>query len=213
MGTITLDWLHLLFLVGAVQGLILAGVLAVRKRNRTANRILAVAMVAFTIYLATSVYHSAGLEPVFPFFFGWAHPMPLLFGPLVYLYAVTASDRSRGLSRWDWLHFVPATLAVVTALPIYLMSGPEKIAWYQTGLRTGQVTWAVALFTQLKLVSGVTYTVVTLLFLRRHRARIQDNYSSLEHVNLQWLMRLTVGAAAVWVVAVVVNLIQIPEGP
>jgi len=40
MGTITLDWLHIVALLGAVQGLILTGVLAVRQRNRTANRIL-----------------------------------------------------------------------------------------------------------------------------------------------------------------------------
>jgi hypothetical protein len=38
MSTITLDWLHIVTLLGAVQGFILAGVLAVRQRNRTANR-------------------------------------------------------------------------------------------------------------------------------------------------------------------------------
>jgi AraC-like DNA-binding protein len=213
MATITLDWLHIIALLGALQGLILAGVLAIRQRNRTANRILAVAMLAFTLYLATAVYHAAGLEAVFPHFFGLAHPTPLLFGPLIYLYAVMASDRSRRYTRRDSLHFGPAALAVVAALPIYLMSGPEKLAFFHNAMRTGDVPWTVTVFTPLKLVSGVTYTVITLLFLRRHRARIKDNYSSLEHVNLQWLVRLAVGAAVVWVVAVVVNLMQLSEGP
>jgi len=53
MATITLDWFHLLMLLAALQGLILAGVLALRQRNRTANRILAVAILAFTVYLAS----------------------------------------------------------------------------------------------------------------------------------------------------------------
>jgi AraC-like DNA-binding protein len=210
MATITLDWLHIVALLGAVQGLILAGVLAVRRRNRTANRILAVAICAFTIYLATSVYHAAGLETAFPHFFGWAHPMPLLFGPLIYLYAVSASDRSRRFTRRDWIHFVPAALAVIAALPVYLLSGPEKIAWYQNTLRSGEVPLIVQVFTPLKLISGVTYTVMTLLFVRRHRARIMANYSSLERVNLQWLVRLS---AAIWVVAVLVNVVQMFEGP
>jgi AraC-like DNA-binding protein len=207
--TITLDWLHVVALLGAVQGLILSGVLAARRRNRTANRILAVAMVAFSIFLASSVYHAAGLERAFPHFFGAAYLMPLLYGPLIYLYSVTASDRSRGFTWRDALHFLPFGVALVATLPVYLMSGPEKIAFYHALLR-GEVPPVLPVIDVLKLFSGVTYTVITLLFLRRHRARIRDNYSSLEHVNLQWLVRLAVAAAAVWGLAVVLE--GIPGG-
>jgi AraC-like DNA-binding protein len=209
MGAITLDWLHIIALLGAVQGLILAGVLAARRRNRTANRILAVAMVAFSIFLASSVYHAAGLERAFPHFFGAAYLMPLLYGPLIYLYAVAAGDRSRQLTWRDALHFLPFAIALMATLPIYLMSGPEKIAFYQALLR-GEVPPLLQVIDVVKLCSGVTYTVITLLLLRRHRARIRDNYSSLEHVNLQWLVRLAVGAAAIWALAVVLE--GIPGG-
>src|SRR6185503_5738773 len=212
MGTITLDWLHIIALLGAVQGLILAGMLAVRRKNRTANRILAVAMVAYSIYLAASVYHAAGLERAFPHFFGAAFPMPLIYGPLIYLYAVTASDRSRRLAWRDGLHFVPFLVAVLWGLPIYLMSGLEKIAFYE-GLLRGEVPLLIKVFNPLKLSSGIIYTVITLEFLRRHREAIRDNYSSLERVNLQWLVRLATVAAAVWVLAVVVNVTQLLEGP
>jgi AraC-like DNA-binding protein len=202
---ITLDWLHTITLLGAVQGLILAGVLVVRRTNRTANRILAVAMLMFSINLATSVYHAAGLVQRFPHFFGVAYPMPLLFGPLVYLYAVTASDRSRRLTRWDALHLVPFVLAVVVGMPIYLMSGPEKIAFFQA-LQRGEEPLIIRLTDPLKLVSGVTYTVTTLLLLKRHRARIKESYSSLEHVNLRWLVWLAGAGAAIWALAVVFQL-------
>lgn len=207
MGTITLDWLHIVALLGAVQGLILAGVLAVRQRNRTANRLLAVAMLAFTVYLATSVYHAAGLERVFPHFFGAAYPMPLLYGPLVYLYAVAASDRDRRLTRWDALHFAPFALAILAGLPIYVMSGPDKIALYQA-LQRGEIPLMIRVFDPLKLLSGVTYAAITLLFLRRHRARVKDSYSSLERVNLRWLVRLATAAAFIWAMAVMFQLTQ-----
>ncbi len=198
---ITLDWLHIIALLGALQGLFLAGVLAFRPRNRTANRILAVLMFAFSISLATSVYHAAQLERVFPHFFGAAYPMPLVFGPLVYLYSVAASDRSRRLTWWDALHFVPFLLVIISALPVYLMSGPEKLEFYAAILR-GENPGVTAWVDPLKLVSGVTYATVTLLFLRRHRGRIKNNYSSLEQVNLTWLVRLAAAAAAIWLVAV-----------
>ena len=209
---ITLDWLHIIALLGALQGLFLAGVLAVRERNRTANRILAVLMFAFSISLATSVYHAARLEQVFPHFFGAAYPMPLIYGPLVYLYSVAASDRSRRLTWWDALHFVPFVLVIISALPVYLMSGPGKLAFYDAILR-GENPGVTAWVDPLKLVSGVTYATVTLLFLRRHRERIKDSYSSLERVNLTWLIRLAAGAAAIWLVAVASEFLPFLQGP
>jgi len=212
MATITLDWLHIVALLGAVQGLILAGVLVLRRRNRTANRILAVAMLAFTISLMTAVYHAAGLEQLFPHFFGAAYLMPLLFGPLFYLYAATASDRARRLTRRDALHFAPFVLALVAGLPIYLMSGPDKIAFYQA-LQRGEVPPLLQVIDPLKLVSGVSYAGVTLLFLRRHRARVKDSYSSLEHVNLRWLVRLAAAVAAIWGLAVVDDVTQLLQSP
>ncbi len=207
MNAITLDWLHIIALLGAVQGLILTGVLTAQRRNRTANRVLAAAMLAFTIYLATAVYHAAGLVEVLPHFFGAAYPMPLLYGPLIYLYAVTASNRSRRLTRWDALHFAPFVLTIVLGLSIYLMSGPDKIALYHA-LQRGDAPLLIRVVNPLKLLSGVTYAVITLRFLRRHRAIVKDNYSSLERVNLQWLVRLAGAGAAIWVLAVAFEVTQ-----
>jgi hypothetical protein len=131
MASLTLDGLHIIALLGAIQGVFLAGVLATKRRNRTANRLLAALMLGFSITLATTVYHAAGLLQVFPHFFGAAYLLPFLYGPLIYLYAVTAADRTHRLTRRDALHFVPFVAALIAALPIYLKSGADKIAFYQ----------------------------------------------------------------------------------
>jgi hypothetical protein len=70
MASLTLDWIQLVSLAGAVQGLFLTGVLVAQRRNRTANGLLAVLMAAFTIYLASTVYYGAGIVRQFPHFFG-----------------------------------------------------------------------------------------------------------------------------------------------
>lgn len=207
MPSLTLDWLLLIALLGAIQGVFLAGVLAMRRRNRTANRLLAATMLAFSISLANTVYHGAGFERVFPHFFGLAYPLPFLFGPLIYLYAITAADRSRRFTWRDALHFVPFLATVIAGLPVYLMSGEEKITFYRQ-LQGGLVTPMVAVTTPLKFVSGVVYTALTLSFLRRHRERVKESYSSIERVNLRWLVWLGVGAAAVWAVAVTLELLE-----
>jgi hypothetical protein len=74
MASLTLDWLHVIVLLGAIQGVFLAGALASKRRNRTANRLL-----------------------------GAAFPLPFLFGPLEQrprrLVAANLWDSGRGIAR------------------------------------------------------------------------------------------------------------------
>lgn len=202
---LTLDWLHVVALLGGVQGLLLVVVLLTRTSNRTANRLLAAAVLSFTLYLLGAVYYSAGLVPVWPHFFGVPYPLPFLFGPLVYLYAVSASDRSRRLRARDALHFLPFVLTVLAGLPIYLRSGPDKIALFHA-FAGGPRPWFVRVADPLKLTSGVTYAAATLLFLRRHAERVKDSYSHLERVNLRWLLWLGGSGAAIWLFATLLQL-------
>lgn len=197
-----LDWFQIATLLGAAQGFLLAAVLATQQRNRTANRLLAVAMVAFSLDLLTAVYIVGGYEQQFPHFFGVGYPLALLYGPLIYLYAVTAADRTRRLTPRDVLHFLPYVTVIVAGIPIYLMSGAEKVAFYHD-LQRGLIPPLIQLVDPLKFVSGISYAVATLLFLRKHAQRVKANYSSLERMNLQWLVRLAGAAAAIWIFATV----------
>ncbi len=196
----TLDWLNIAALFGAAQGFFLTGVLATQRRNRMANRLLAVAVFVFSIQMISVVYHAVEFEQVFPHFFGAAFPMPFLYGPLVYLYSVCASDRVRRLGSWDALHFAPFAVAILTGLPIYLMSGAEKIEFYLQ-LQQGVRPPIVSIMETLKYVSGICYTAATIVFLRRHRTQVKDSYSSTERVNLQWLLHLAFAGAVIWAMA------------
>lgn len=200
MPPLTLDWLHLIVLLGAVQGVILAAALAARRRNRTANRLLAALMLAFALFMATGVYHSANLESEYPHFFGFGYPMPFLFGPLVYLYAVAAADRSWRMRPQDWLHFLPFVIVVGGGLPIYLLGAEAKLAAMQRIL-AGDVTLLMKIETPFRFVSGLGYGAATIVFLKRHGSRIEQNYSSTERVNLRWLLWLGASAAGIWVMA------------
>jgi AraC-like DNA-binding protein len=204
---VTLDWLHLIALLGALQGVLLAGVLASKTRNRTANRLLAALVFAFSLHLATTVYHAAGLVERFPHFFGVGYPVLFLYGPLIYLYAVSASDRDRRLRRHDTWHFVPFALVVLASLPTLLQEGEAKIALLERILR-GEVPRLLRITDPLKFASGIAYAAVTLLFLRRHRDRVKESYSSIEGVNLRWLLWLGGGAAAIWVMALLLPLLR-----
>ncbi len=211
MAHLTLDWLNIVALLGAMQGLLLAAVLVTKARNRTANRLLAAAVLSFTVYLVCAVYYAAGLVQVWPHLFGVSYPLPFLFGPLVYMYAVTASDRSRRLRRLDALHLVPFVLAVLAGLPIYLLSGADKIALFQA-LGRGARPWLLRVADPFKLVSGMTYATAAILFLRRHAERVKDSYSHIERVNLRWLFWLSAAGAAIWLLALTLQLAEALTG-
>lgn len=208
MASLTLDWIQLAAIVGALQGLLLTGVLIAQRSNRTANRLLAALMAAFTIYLASGPYYATGVIRVYPHFFGIAYLTPWVFGPLVYLYARAASDRSWRFTRRELVHFAPVAIVFCLAVPFYAMSGPEKVAlWHR---------WAVEGLSPplrhidpLKYVSGIAYSATTVLFLRRHRRDVEDSYSNIARVNLRWLLWLSAASGGIWLMATGLRISQV----
>jgi AraC-like DNA-binding protein len=197
----SLDWIQVAAALGAVQGLLLAIALAAHPGRRIANRLLAALMASFTVYLASTVFDSPEFVADYPHLFGISYPLPWLFGPLVYLYAVTASDADRDMRPRDWLHLAPPLLVVLVSLPIYLMSGPEKVALYER-MVAGDVPTLLGVVDPTKFLSGIVYSVATVRQLNRHRRRVEDSYSTTEHVTLRWLLWLTGSSVAIWLLAV-----------
>jgi AraC-like DNA-binding protein len=209
MPGLTLDWVQLAAIVGALQGLVLTAVLAGQRTNRTANRLLAILVGTMTIYLAAGPYYTSGLIRVYPHLFAINYHTTWLFGPLMYLYARAASDRSWRLTRKDLLHFVPVAITITVAIPIYMMSGAEKIAIYERWSVHGIDGW-LAYLDPFKYVSGVTYSAATALYLVRHRRDVEQSYSNTDRVNLRWLLWLCAGTAGIWVMVTMLKITHAP---
>jgi AraC-like DNA-binding protein len=94
----------------------------------------------------------------------------------------------------------PAAVSVIATAHIYMMSGGEKIAMYER-LERGDVPTVLVLLDPLKYLSGISYSVATVLYLRRHRRRVEDSYSNTARVNLVWLLWLAGAATAIWLLA------------
>jgi AraC-like DNA-binding protein len=203
-------WFQLAVVLGALQGILLAGALLTHPAKRVANRVLAGLMLAFTVYLVMSAYYSAGWIRTYPHFFGLSYPLPWLFGPLVYLYSVTASDSDVRFRSRHALHLLPPILVVLVTLPIYLMSGPEKIAFLDR-LQRGDVPATIAVIDPTKYLSGIAYSVATVWYLRQHRRRIEHSYSNTARVNLRWLLWLSGAAAMIWLIAVAVRVVKLVQ--
>ena len=198
MASLTLGWVQLAAVVGALQGLVLTVALAAQHTNRTANRLLAALMATMTIYLAAGPYYATGLIRAYPHFFGINYPTPWLFGPLVYLYARAASDRSWRFTAKALVHFVPVAIVIIAVMPYYVMGGAEKIATWERWSVSG-VTGVVAYLDPTKYVSGIAYSAATAVFLVHHRRDVERSYSNVARVNLRWLYWLTAATGFIWI--------------
>lgn len=208
MASLTLGWIQIAAIIGALQGLFLATVLATQRTNRTANRLLAALMASMTIYLAAGPYYTAGLVRIYPHFFGINYQTTWVFGPLVYLYTRAASDRSWRFKATDLVHFVPVAITTLAALPVYLMTGAEKIATWELWSAHG-VTGVLAYLDPFKYVSGIAYSAATALYLVRHRRQVEHSYSNLERVNLRWLLWLTAGTGGIWILVTALKIAHV----
>lgn len=197
--------------LGAVQGLFLALVLAGGRRDSLPNRFLAAVMLAFSVDLGMAVYHATGLDGRFPHLIGLDFPLALLYGPLLYLYARTLSERVRTFRRAYLWHFVPFVLLVVVMLPLYVQPGAAKLAFLQAPSASG---WPAILgiINHAKLLHALAYIVAILSLLRVHRRRLQDTLSSSDRINLVWLRNLLYGIIALTLLAVVLYVLSLRGG-
>jgi hypothetical protein len=134
---VSTELINTLLIIGAAQGLFLAMLLATKHANSAANKLLAVAMIAFSVFLLEEVYYARGYYVASPHFIGLAKPLVFLFGPILYLYARAVSSGGEALSTRSLLHFLPFTVVTLYFLPFYLQDGPAKIAFLNRLLQEG----------------------------------------------------------------------------
>jgi AraC-like DNA-binding protein len=205
---VTAELVNTLLILGAAQGLFLAALLATTQSNAAANNVLAVAMVAFTLFIVQGVYYAQAYYYAFPHFIGVSVPLVFVFGPILYLYARMASKGRRIARTRSLLHFVPFALIVVYLAPFYGQGGTEKIAFLHALLREG-APLDVALIGHLQYPHVIAYVALTVRLLKRHRARLRNTHSYMERINLLWLRNLTIGIVAVWTLATGLHLLDI----
>lgn len=195
----------IIHILGAVQGGFLAAVLMSRRHGSIPNRLLALTMLAFAVDLASAVFNATGVDAQYPVLIGLDYPLAFVYGPLLFLYAKTLSQKDRHFKQEYFWHFLPFGIVVLYMLPFYLQSGTEKLSFLQvdsSGLRA-QVLDVV---NHVKLIHALCYVSGTLSLLRRHGRTIRESFSYTEHINLAWLRNIMLSLTIMTGFAVVLYL-------
>ncbi len=195
-------------LLGAAQGFFLALLLFERKRNQTANRMLAFLVSFYSVYIGDVALLVMNYHQAFPHLIGVTTGLPFLFGPLHYLYVQLMISPGRRLEKRDWLHILPYVIFKAYMLPFHLSSAAEKLQFIQNMAQAGEPI-ALICFEWAMILQGNLYMILSLLLLKRHSKTIKNSFSSIDKINLSWLRNITIGTACIWLLVLILNILPV----
>jgi AraC-like DNA-binding protein len=190
------------YLAGIIINLFLVVLLLSKKGKTLADFVLAVWLCVMGVHLSLYYGHFSGIIFNYPRLLGIQIPMPLLQGPLLYIYTVTATRSDRFRLKY-LLHFIPPLIMYLILSKFFLLSGEEKIAVYQNKGAGFEIYTNINLIALI--VSGFTYVILSFYELRKYRDRISEEFSNTERINLNWLRYLIYGILVIWLIVLFIG--------
>jgi len=180
--------INLIFvIIGNFLGISLGIFLLINKSvKNSANKYLGALMLGITTFFIPPFLYHYGLLEHFPHVVGLARLVPFLLGPLTYFYVRACTQQGFKMDRIAWLHFIPLVLEVLESLPIFMLSGPEKVAHHLNYLKTGATDYPFVL--PLKTIYILTYFVISVRLVYQYRTHINNTTSAIDANFHRWLL-------------------------
>ena len=179
-----MDLVTVIILIGIGQGFFVSVLLLTLNRgNKTANRLLGILMIMFSLSISGFVFVRTDSYKDFPFVIGLPSTVIFLFGPLFYFYVKELTAGQFKFTKKDILHLVPFILLIIYKLPFFFKSTGEKLA---------SIRGAGSLDENLViLIIQIIHLFIYLFFVKRllneYENRIKSAMSSLDKINLRWI--------------------------
>lgn len=192
-----------LLLLAMGQGLFLAAALFNTRlaRQRSANVLLALLLLIFVLIIGDAWMSLNGFERRYPHLIHASISLPLLVGPLLYLYLAAILGARTGAPR-TWLHFLPFMLGLLAWAPYYLQDGASKL---QILAGTRAIPAMVSWFAVPKAISLMAYLSACVRLTRQARRACPEQ--ALARVLARLTLGLAIGLVAVLVLFWVEHLV------
>ena len=196
-----------LFFIGVFLAFFLQFLLLSKKHKTLSDKILAIWMFFIGFHLFSySIYYLEYWDK-YPHLVGIHHWVPLLHGPLLYLYTVFSLRKDQHIRQKDYMHFAPSVLVFLYMFRFYFFYSTER----KIMINNGEVD-DFSLFMTLSLIafllSGIIYPILSYRLLGKHRRLIDENFSYDEEINLNWLKYCIWGIGLIFITATIVTLMR-----
>ena len=187
----------MIYSAGIAISLFLLIILISKKQKNNADKIMTAWFFFAVLHLVYISWYAQEGYFEKPQLIGWEMPLPLLHGPFLYLYISSLTNQK---SRFPGiLHFLPFLLAYLVLAPV-LLSMPAQ-NWLNE-VKAQQFRPFFNGFLVVIIISGITYVILSLILLHRHRKNIADQFSSTDKITLNWLRYLIAGIGVIWGVVI-----------
>lgn len=187
-----------IFAIGVAQAVFLFFILWRKKENSFANKFLSITMLVFAVDLLAGVAFLSGYIKNVPWILGINNSLPYLYGPLIYLYVIFLIHKRETFEFKNLIHFVPFILVQIYGICFFYFESPE----YQLGLLdfTKEPQWHIKLVGMLIPFVGVFYMALTVDKTIKFNKQIKNSLSSIEDIDLSWLLYLVFGTVIIWLI-------------
>ncbi len=196
----------MIFIAGGTLAFFFELLLLVKKSKSLSDKILSFWMFIIGLHLFLYYFRTKGIDLQYPHLLGIGNPLPLVHGPMLFLYTGSLTSY---FTKWKpkyLLHFLPVILFVIYYFDFFISTGAGKIEFVKNLIKNPDIVQKA--YFPLVLISGFSYIFLIFLLLRRHHRNILNNLSnSNENNNLHWLRNLLLGMLVIWLVVFLGNFV------
>jgi len=171
-----------LLLFGGLQGFLLSVLLIKKRSHQVGYGFLITYLLVMITQVLFKVISKGWLMENLQVYYSISSKLPLLYGPLVYLFARNILKQRRSQHILDVLHFLPFVFIAGTIFLAerYFFSGWIQFLFYGTSGTTIQIT------------SLIVYHYLALAEWQQHFERMKDYFSSTGQLRMQWLRKFII---------------------
>ncbi|KQT35982.1 AraC family transcriptional regulator [Chryseobacterium sp. Leaf405] len=192
--------LQLFYLAGILIAFFACFLILGKPHKRSADYFLSVWFSLIGIHLICFLFIFSNTYIEFPHFLGLEIPLPLVHGPMLYLYIRCLTGNFPKRKTW-LLHFVPMLIIYIFLTNFFLMSSHEKIAIYQHNGGTYKILRTI--ISLIILMSGILYIILSTLEIKKYQRQISNIFSNTEKINLNWGYYLIIGISTIWIAVII----------
>lgn len=195
----------LILLLAAAQGFFLCLLIFHKHGKLFANRFLGSLILVYSLILLHLLLGEQKYFEFYPHITFFLIGLGFLGPPLHYLYAKYLVKNATRIKKSDWLHFLPFILYEIYWLPILFQTKEKLVTSYfqheNIGLSLSFIlyNWAIN-------IQAISYMILTLYILKRHKQNIRNIFSSIDKIKLDWLRNITLMAMGFITVFFIENL-------
>lgn len=188
------------FLVGIFLASFLGLLLLIKKKKSRADKILTIWIFFLIITQLLRYFTWTRYFFKYPHWLGVELSLPILHAVLLYFYVREITGNPLKNFGSILVHFATTVLLFLLVIPFYRLSGDEKINVYQN--HNTEFVWFETIALPLLVLSGIAYSVWSLILIKRHQQSIQNDFSNTDKKELQWLKFLVIGNATLYILSI-----------